>query len=86
MIIETYLRGPAEVYRRFRARGRMAPDGLRYVSSVVSEDGSRCFQLMECDDRALLDAWISAWSDIVEFEVVPVISSAEAAKRHGPPN
>jgi uncharacterized protein DUF3303 len=84
MIVETFLQGPGEVYRRFRERGRMAPEGLAYVSSVVSDDGTRCFQLMECDDRALLDVWMSAWSDIVAFEVVPVISSPEAARRYGP--
>ena len=84
MIVETFTHGPAPVYARFRARGRLAPDGLRYVSSVVTADGTRCFQLMECDDRDLLDAWMRAWSDLVAFEVVPVISSAEAAERFGP--
>jgi hypothetical protein len=83
MIIETYIHGPGPVYARFRARGRMAPDGLRYVSSVVTADGGRCYQLMECDDRALLDRWMDAWSDIVAFEVLPVISSAEASARFG---
>ncbi len=84
MIVETFSQGPAPVYARFRAHGRLAPDGLRYVSSVVSDDGTRCYQLMECDDRALLDAWMAAWSDIVSFEVVPVVSSAEAAARYAP--
>jgi uncharacterized protein DUF3303 len=84
MIVETFVSGPAPVYARFRARGRMAPDGLQYVSSVVSEDGRRCWQLMECDDRAQLDEWMRHWSDLVEFEVVPVISSADAAKQFGP--
>ena len=84
MIVETFTHGPAPVYERFQARGRLAPEGLRYVSSVVAADGARCFQLMECDDRALLDAWMRAWSDLVAFEVVPVISSAEAAERFGP--
>ena len=84
MIVETFTHGPAPVYSRFRARGRLAPEGLRYLSSVVTADGTRCFQVMECDDRALLDAWMRAWSDLVAFEVVPVISSAEAAERFGP--
>ena len=83
MIIETYTRGPEPVYARFRTRGRMAPDGLRYVSSVVTMDGQRCFQVMECDDEKLLDEWMQAWSDIVDFEVVPVIESAEAAAMFG---
>ena len=83
MIIETYTQGPGPVYDRYRARGRMAPDGLRYVSSVVTTDGTRCYQIMECDDRALLDEWMRAWSDIVSFEVLPVIASAEASARFG---
>ena len=84
MIVETFTHGPAPVYARFRAHGRLAPDGLRYVSSVITEDGARCYQIMECEDRALLDEWIGKWSDIVDFEVIPVISSAEAAARFGP--
>ena len=84
MIVETFVHGPQPVYARFRARGRLAPDGLRYVSSVVSDDGRRCWQLMECDDRALLDQWMANWADLVEFEVVPVMSSAAAATRFGP--
>ena len=83
MIIESYTHGPGPVYERFRERGRMAPEGLHYVSSVVTTDGQRCYQLMECDDRALLDEWMRAWGDIVEFEVLPVIGSAEAASRFG---
>jgi hypothetical protein len=83
MIIETFTHGPQPVYERFRARGRMAPEGLRYVSSVVTTDGRRCYQVMECDDERLLDEWMQAWSDIVDFEVVPVIESTEASARFG---
>lgn len=83
MIIESYTHGPGPVYERFRERGRMAPEGLHYVTSVVTTDGQRCYQLMECDDRALLDEWMRAWSDIVAFEILPVIGSAEAAARFG---
>ena len=84
MIVETFREGPGPVYARFRERGRMAPEGLRYVSSWVSASGERCYQLMECEDGALLDAWIAAWADLVSFEIVPVISSAEAAAAFGP--
>lgn len=85
MIVERFRQGPTPVYTRFRDKGRQAPDGLTYVSSCVSADGTRCYQLMECDDPSLLEAWMTAWRDIVEFEVVPVISSAEAFDRFGPP-
>ncbi len=82
MIIEHYKDGdPVPVYRRFREQGRLAPDGLTYVASWVDAPLERCFQLMEATDRALIDEWIARWSDLVDFEVVPVITSAEAAER-----
>jgi hypothetical protein len=82
MIIEHFRHPDARpVYTRFRTRGRIAPDGLQYVSSWVTSDLTRCYQVMECEDRALLDQWIAAWEDIVDFEVHPVITSAEAAAR-----
>ena len=70
----------------FRERGRMIREGLRYINSWVSENLSTCYQIMETDDRALLDEWICNWSDIVDFEVHAVISSAEAAERANSPN
>ncbi len=85
MIIEHFKNhDPVPVYRRFRDRGRLAPDGLQYISSWVDEKLERCFQLMETADRNLLDEWIASWSDIVEFEVYPVISSKEALERVSP--
>ena len=85
MIVECFKnQDPVPVYRRFRDRGRLAPEGLKYVSSWVDEKLERCFQLMETDDLKLLDEWIAKWSDIVEFEVYPVISSKEAAEKVAP--
>jgi len=81
MVLEKYREGAApEVYRRARERGRLLPEGLHYVSSWVDLDVSRCFQLMETEDAALFDGWIREWADLVECEVVPVQSSAEAAR------
>jgi hypothetical protein len=82
MIIEHFRNGdPAPVYRRFRERGRLAPEGLHYVSSWVTADLKHCYQIMQTPDRALLDQWIANWSDLVEFEVHPVISSSAASER-----
>jgi hypothetical protein len=81
MIVEHFRDGAAPVYARFRERGRMAPEGLRYLDSWVSTDLGRCYQLMHCDDPSLLESWMAAWSDLVTFEVHPVITSAEAAAR-----
>ena len=82
MVLETF-KDTAAVYRRFRTEGRLAPAGLRYVGSWVTEDLRRCYQVMECDDPALLEAWMARWRDLVDFEVVPVLSSADAAARIG---
>jgi hypothetical protein len=81
MVIERFRPGRAvEVYRRFRDRGRLAPDGLQYVSSWVDLDFGRCFQVMEAEDESLVKQWTDQWEDLVEFEVVPVRTSAEAAQ------
>jgi hypothetical protein len=81
MIVEEFVQGARPVYERARERGRMLPDGLEYVDSWVSEDLGRCFQLMETDDRSLIERWIAEWDDLVRFEVVPLVSSDEAARR-----
>ena len=85
MIVENFRGGdPLPVYRRFRDQGRMAPEGLRYVASWVTDDFRRCFQVMETDDRQLLDQWTARWSDLAEFEVIPVVTSADAVTALGP--
>ena len=79
LVIENFRNRDARpVYRRFRDHGRLMPDGIAYVASWVTDDLARCFQIMECADRALLDRWIANWDDLVDFEVVPVITSAQA--------
>ena len=85
MVVERYVAGPGPVYERAATRGRMLPEGLRYIDSWIVDDGKleRCFQLMESDDPALLDRWRERWSDLVEFDVCPVIKSDEAAARVG---
>jgi hypothetical protein len=85
MIVERFRSGDAlPVYRRFRERGRLAPEGLNYVSSWVTQDLRLCFQIMEADDEQLVHQWIRHWDDLVDFEVIPVITSAEAAARVAP--
>lgn len=80
MVIETFHPGRApDVYRRFRDRGRLAPEGLRYISSWVDLEFKRCFQVMEAADEALVREWARNWSDLVDFEIVEVRSSEQAA-------
>ena len=80
MVIEHFRPGLApEIYRRFRDRGRMAPADVKYVSSWVDFDFHRCFQIMEADSEARLRHWTANWDDLVDFEIVPVRTSADAA-------
>ena len=78
MIVEHFRDGDARpVYRRFRDEGRLAPEGLRYVASWVTDDFRRCFQVMECDDASLLQQWVLHWAGLADIEVIPVVTSAE---------
>jgi Protein of unknown function (DUF3303) len=82
MVVERYRHGAEPVYARVAERGRMLPPGLEFVESWVDERTlGRCFQVVETADPELIERWIEEWADLVEFEVVPVISSREAAAR-----
>ena len=81
MVIERFKnRDAAAVYRRAKEKGRMLPDGLKYVDSWVEPNFDRCFQLMECDDASLFQQWTLNWRDLVDFEIVPVVPSKEASE------
>ncbi|HEY1276952.1 MAG TPA: DUF3303 family protein [Thermoleophilaceae bacterium] len=76
MVVERFTpEGAREIYRRVREGSRLLPEGLRYVDSWVRADLRGCFQLMECDDLALLQEWIAGWGDLAEFEILPVVPS-----------
>jgi hypothetical protein len=84
MVIETFRNQDAKaVYRRFRDKGRMLPDGVAFVGSWVTADLGRCFQLMEASDVALLQKWVGEWSDLAAFEIVPVVAGKETAAALG---
>ncbi len=81
MVLERFKEGAApDIYRRFREKGRMMPEGLEYVSSWIDHDLRRCWQLMKADDPALFDRWIENWKDLMDFEIVPVRTSAEVVQ------
>jgi hypothetical protein len=80
MVLERFRQGAKPVYARAAEQGRMLPDGLAYLDSWVDTDLGRCFQLMETDDPDLFDQWLARWDDLVEFEIVPVLTSDDAAR------
>ena len=76
MVIEQF-KDTRAIYKRFRERGRMMPDGLNYVSSWIDHDLKTCWQVMETDDERLFRQWTDAWNDLMDFEIIPLRSSAE---------
>ena len=82
MVIEHFLPEKLEeLYRRFDEKGRILPEGVQYINSWINKDLTVCYQVMEADSLDKLTAWISNWNDIVDFEVIPVISSAAAREK-----
>lgn len=80
MVIERY-KNKEEVYRRFREKGRMMPEGVSYVSSWVTADGNTCYQINESRSEELLHEWAENWNDVTDFEFIPVISSREMSDK-----
>jgi Protein of unknown function (DUF3303) len=85
MVVERFTTGARPVYARASERGRMLPDGLRFIDSWIVDDGAytTCFQLMETEDPSLFQTWMDAWRDLTHFEIHPVIDSTEVMRRLG---
>jgi Protein of unknown function (DUF3303) len=81
MVVERFKQGAApKIYRRFREKGRMMPEGLEYISSWIDRDLTICWQLMRTETPALFDRWTENWTDLMDFEIVPVRASAEVVQ------
>ena len=82
MIIEHFHPGKIkELYQRFDEKGRMLPEGVKYINSWITDDMTTCYQVMESGSVDKLHEWIRNWNDIVDFKIIPVISSAEVKRR-----
>lgn len=82
LVIETYKPGQtAAIYERFTRQGRMLPAGVEYVNSWVEVNLQKCYQIMRGESLEKLHQWIARWNDLVDFEVIPVLSSEEAARQ-----
>jgi Domain of unknown function (DUF3303) len=80
MVVERF-KDPPAIYDRLREKGRLMPEGLEYVSSWIDVDLKTCWQLMRTEDESLLQAWTDNWKDLMDFEIVPVRTSAEVRER-----
>lgn len=82
MIVERFHPGKVKMlYERLADKGRLMPGGLNYVSSWIDENVTICYQVMEADAVEKVHEWISHWNDLADFEVIPVITSAQARTR-----
>ncbi|MFX1520983.1 MAG: DUF3303 domain-containing protein [Promethearchaeota archaeon] len=83
MVIENFKKyGAKAVYNRYEKNGRMMPEGLNYINSWVDKKFEKCYQVVECDDTNKLQEWISNWQDLVDFEIIPVMTSNEAYEKY----
>jgi hypothetical protein len=76
MVIEKF-KDARKIYRRLEEKGRMMPEGLNYISSWIDQNLKTCWQIMETEDFVLLERWIDNWKDLMDFEIIPVRTSAE---------
>jgi len=82
LVIENYKPGKTkDIYDRFALKGRMLPTGVEYVDSWIEENLQKCYQIMRSESLEKIDEWIACWNDLVDFEVIPVLSSAEVAEK-----
>jgi hypothetical protein len=78
MVIEHFKDGDAKPIReRFVRNGRMLPEGVVYHASWVDPANAQCFQVMEAGDLDALHIWTNCWADLVDFKIVPVLSSQD---------
>ena len=78
LIIEHFKKDKTlELYQRFHEKGRMLPDGVKYINSWIDEKVETCYQIMESESLEKLKTWIAKWDDLADFEIIPVLTSAE---------
>lgn len=78
MVIERFKRGdPRPVGERFKTCGRMLPASVNYQASWMDATGSQCFQIIDAPSLQALNEWASRWNDLVDFDIIPVVPSAD---------
>ena len=82
MIIEKFYPNKVkQLYKRFEEKGRQLPEGVSYINSWINEDVTICYQVMESDAKEKINEWIKHWNDLADFEIIPVITSAQAKEK-----
>ena len=64
-----------EMVKRAKEKGSMTPEGIKLINEWIDVTGGRSFALFEANKPNDILRWIYAWSDIIKFEVTPVMES-----------
>jgi hypothetical protein len=84
MVIEHFRNDdPQPIQQRFQLQGRMLPEGVIYHTSWIDPEKARCYQLMEAPNLEKVRLWTQAWDDLVDFEIVPVLTSQDYWAQRG---
>jgi hypothetical protein len=61
------------VVKRRKEKGPMDPEGFKVINKWVDVTGGKMFYLFEANNPNDILAWVYPWSDIMTFEVTPVM-------------
>jgi hypothetical protein len=65
---------------RFKKTGGPPPAGVKMIGRWHSAAGARGAVIAEADDAVALAKWIQQWSDLIQFEITPVVDDADMMK------
>ena len=78
LVIETFRNAnPVPIGERFKSKAGCYPRAWTYQSSWIDREIRRCYQIMESENPTLLADWTKNWNDLIDFEIIPVQTSAD---------
>lgn len=68
---------------RFKETGGLPPPGIKMLARWHSAAGGQGWTISETDDVGAAYAWTLRWSDLLSFEITPVLTDEQMAKAMG---
>lgn len=65
---------------RFKETGAPPPPGVDMLGRWHNAAGNGGFFLVETDDPVALARWLQEWTDVIDFEVVPVVTDEQVSE------
>ena len=79
----TYEFSPGErnnAQERFKETGALPPDGVTMHGRWHSAAGHVGFLVAESSDTVAIGKWMQSWTDLLSFEITPVLTDDEVAE------